>query len=124
LTGRLTLADVVSALVLGIAAWSGWAAIAFLVGAQVCPEPETRSDWGELLRTTGFATAPGLLSFLGVFPAFTGLIAFVASVWMLLAFGVAVRQALDYRGLFRAVAVCAIGWALSAGMLLGFMPRT
>ena len=124
LTGRLALSDLPAALALGLGAWAGWSAIAFLVGAQVCPEPQTRSDWGELLRTTGFATAPGLLSFLGIFPALAGLITFIASVWILLAFGVAVRQALDYRSLLRAVAVCSVGWTLYIGMLFGFMPRT
>jgi hypothetical protein len=123
LTGRISSYDVPAALALGIVAWAGWAAIAFLVGTQVCPESETRSDWGELLRTTGFAAAPGLLSVFGLLPALQGLITFIASIWMLLAFSVAVRQALDYRSTVRAVAVCSVGWALYAGMLFVFMPR-
>jgi hypothetical protein len=74
LTGRLNLRELISGLVLGILAWSGWSALALLVGTRVCPEPQTRADWGELLRTTGFATTPALLSILGIFPAFAGLI--------------------------------------------------
>jgi hypothetical protein len=34
----------------------------------------------------------------------------VAWIWMLLAFVIAVRQALDYTGTGRAFAVCLIGW--------------
>src|SRR5688572_15431246 len=123
LTGRFTLPEAAAAVVIGIFAWAAWSAIAFLIGAQFCPEPQTQADWGELLRTTGFATAPGLLSILGIFPVFEGLVTFVASVWILLAFGVAVRQALDYRSTLRAVGVCLAGWVLYAGMLFGFMPR-
>lgn len=123
LTGRFGLADLASALALGVLAWAAWSAIAFLVGGRLWPEPQTEVDWGELLRTTGFATAPGMLSVLGVFPAFQGFITFVASVWILLAFTVAVRQALDYRSMMHAAGVCFVGWVFYAGMLLGLMPR-
>lgn len=123
LTGRFHLFELASALALGTLAWAGWSAIAFVVGGRVCPEPQTQANWGELLRTTGFATAPGILSLLGVFPAFQGLITFVASIWILLAFSVAVRQALDYQSMMRAIGVCFVGWVLYAGMLVGLMPR-
>ena len=50
---------------------------------------------------------------LGLIP-FLGLAMYAAaSVWMLTAMIVAVRQALDYRSTGRAVAVCVIGWSLS-----------
>src|SRR5262245_54256593 len=74
LTGRLNLGELISGLVLGILAWAGWSALAFLVGTRICPEPQTKADWGELLRTTGFATTPAMLSILGIFPVFAGLI--------------------------------------------------
>jgi hypothetical protein len=121
ITGRFNLADLLSGCVLGILAWAAWAAIAYLVGTRVFPEPQTRADWGELLRTTGFATAPGILSILGVIPVFTGFITLAVTVWMLMSFAVAVRQALDYRSTLRAVGVCLVGWLLYAGMLLGMM---
>jgi hypothetical protein len=45
--------------------------------------------------------------------------AFVAvSLWMLAAMMVAVRQALDFTGTARALAVCAAGWALAAALVL------
>ena len=123
LTGRLNLGELISGLVLGILAWAGWSALAFLVGTRICPEPQTKADWGELLRTTGFATTPAMLSILGIFPVFAGLITIMASVWILLAFGVAVRQALDYRSTSRAIAVCFVGWAVYTGMLFSLMTR-
>ena len=44
-------------------------------------------------------------------------------VWMLAAFVVAVRQALDYTSTGRAVGVCLIGWIVNAAILffLGFV---
>ena len=43
------------------------------------------------------------------------------SVWMLAAMVVAVRQALDYSTVGRALAVCAIGWilAMATALIIG-----
>jgi len=49
-------------------AWWLWAFIIYLIGTKMLPEPQTRSDMGELLRTIGFASSPGLLLFLGIVP--------------------------------------------------------
>ena len=122
-TGRFSPSELLSGLILGILGWALWSAVAYLVGARLCPEPQTRADWGELLRTTGFAAAPGILAILGVVSVFSGFITFLASIWMLLAFTVAVRQALDYRSTVRAVAVCFAAWLLYAGMFLGLVSR-
>jgi len=103
------LAGVIGALV----GWVAWATLTYLIGTQLLPEPQTRADVGELLRTIGFAAAPGLLRVLGVLPVVGPPIYAATSVWMLLAMVVAVRQALDYRSTGRAVAVCVVGWALS-----------
>ena len=65
---------------------------------------------GELLRTIGFSSAPGILRVLAIVPVVGGLISFAASVWMLVAMVVAVRQALDYKSTGRAVGVCVIGF--------------
>jgi len=122
-TQRFSLPELFSGLALGILAWAAWSAIAYLVGARLCPEPQTRTDWGELLRTTGFATAPGILSVLGIINVFSGVITFLTSIWILLAFAVAVRQALDYGSTVRAVAVCFAGWLLYTGVFLGLVSR-
>lgn len=121
ITGRINLAELCSGFALGILGWTGWSAIAWLVGTRVFPEPATRADWGGVLRTTGFATTPGILSILGIIPVFTGFITFGAGIWILLAFAVAVRQAFDYQSTLRSVAVCLVGWLLCAGMFLGVM---
>ena len=102
-------------------AWVAWALLTFEIGGRLMPEPQTRVDAGELLRTIGFASKPGLLRVLGVIPGATVPVFAATAVWMLLATVVAVRQALDYRSTARAVAVCAFGWilALAVAMALG-----
>jgi hypothetical protein len=42
----------------------------------------------------------------------------VASIWMLTAMVIAVRQALDYKSTLRAVGVCVIGWIIQALVLV------
>ena len=93
--------------------WMAWAALTYMIGTRLLPEPQTLASVGELLRTTGFASAPGFFRALGVVPVLGPSIYAVASVWMLLAMIVAIRQALDYESLGRAVGVCVAGWALS-----------
>lgn len=83
-----------SALLAAVAAflgWGIWAGVTYLVGTRVFDGTAT---WGELLRTLGFAQAPGLLFILGVLPLM-GLVLWVVPLWMLVTGFVAVRQALD-----------------------------
>lgn len=103
------LVPAVLATVGALAGWVLWAAVVWFVGTRVLPEPQTESDVGELLRTTGFAAAPGLLRVLGFVPLLGVPVAIVVTFWMLAAMVVAVRQALDYRGTGRAVLVCLVG---------------
>ena len=103
--------------------WAAWAALVYLIGTRLLPEPQTRADIGELLRTTGFASAPGLLRVLGVLPGLYGPVFLVASIWALAAMVVGVRQALDYTSTGRALMVCGVGWVISVliALVLGGM---
>lgn len=91
-------------------AWYVWAYLTYVIGTKLLPEPQTRADFGELLRTTGFSSSPGLIRILGIIPVLAELVFIIASIWMLVAMIMAVRQALDYSGTLRAVGVCIIGW--------------
>jgi hypothetical protein len=97
--------------------WFVWAYLTYFIGTKLLPEPQTKADLGELLRTIGFASSPGLIRVLGIIPGLTTVIFFVAGIWMLVAMVVAVRQALDYQSTLRAVGVCAIGWVIQALVL-------
>ena len=92
--------------------WYVWAYLTYFIGTRLLPEPETKADHGELLRTIGFASAPGLVRVLGVVPGLGGLAYLVGTLWMLIATVIAVRQALDYESTLRAVGVCLIGWLI------------
>ena len=93
--------------------WIAWAMLTYVIGTRLLQEPQTRADLGELLRTTGFASAPGLLRVAGVIPGLGWIVYVITSVWMLAAMVVGVRQALDFTTTGRALAVCAAGWLIS-----------
>ena len=77
--------------------WLASSAFAYMVGATFLAGPETETDYAEVLRTTGFAFAPGILFALGWLPDPIGLSALaLGRLWILVACIVAVRQALDF----------------------------
>jgi hypothetical protein len=96
--------------IINLAGWVAWAGITYVVGTKVLSGPRTASDVGQLLRTIGFSSAPGVLHAAGAIPGVGPLVSIAASLWMLAAMVVAVRQALDYDSTGRAVAVCAVGF--------------
>jgi hypothetical protein len=102
-------------------AWYVWAALIYFIGTRLLPSPQTDTDLGQLLRTIGFASAPGLTRILGVIPGLGAIVFFVSAIWELVAMVIAVRQSLDYETTSRAVGVCAIGWVIQlvvVGMLI------
>ena len=107
----------------GIVALIGWVVWAFLtsiIGTRLLPEPQTRADVGELMRTLGFAQSPGLARIVGIVHDVGPLVFSIVSIWMLVAMVIAVRQALDYTSTWLAVGVCLVGWVLSIAMSLIF----
>lgn len=111
---------VIGGTIAALVGWVIWAAITYVVGVKMLPEAQTQSSMGELLRTIGFASAPGLFSFLTFLPIVGGLIGFAIGIWMLIAMVIAVRQALDYQSTGRAVAVCLIGWVVKMAITVAF----
>jgi len=97
-----------------LVSWYVWAFLTYFIGTRLLPESQTKADMGEMLRTIGFSTSPGLIRVLGIIPGLTGIVFLGASIWMLVAMVIAVRQALDYKNTLRAVGVCVIGWVIQA----------
>ena len=116
-------AGVFAVATIAMIAWAAWALLIFEIGGRLIPEPQTRVDVTELLRTIGFASTPGILRVFGVLPGVTVPVFVLTAVWMLLTTVVAVRQALDYTSTTRAVVVCVLGWTLALVMaiVLGLM---
>jgi hypothetical protein len=103
------------------AGWVIWVLLTLLIGTKLLPGSETRADFGQVFRTTGFSAAPGLARILGLAPGIGGLLFAAATVWMLLSFVVAVRQAMDYSSTGRALAVCLLGWTIHGVVVFGFV---
>jgi hypothetical protein len=97
--------------------WVVWAYLTYLIGTRILPEPQTKADVGELLRTLGFSSSPGVIRVAGIVPGLTMLSFLVAAVWMLVTMVIAVRQALDYTSTGRAIGVCVIGFLVQAVIL-------
>ena len=102
---------------IALLAWACWALVTFEVGARLLPGRRTHSDVGELLRTLGFASSPGLLLALGALPGLAVPVVALVTLWMTVTMIVAVRQALDYESTARAVAVCVLGWTLTIAIV-------
>ena len=96
--------------IVALLGWFIWAFLTYFIGTRLLPEPQTKADYGELLRTIGFSSSPGVLRVLAIIPMLGVILNFVIGVWMLVAMVIAVRQALDYKSTWRAVGVCLIGW--------------
>ena len=93
---------------LALAAWLGWASLILYVGGLIMPERQTRVDYGELVRTIGFAAAPGLFQLFALFTVVAVPVFIVSWIWMLTAMVIAVRQALDFQSTWRAFGVCVV----------------
>ena len=106
--------------IVALVGWYIWAYLTYFIGTKFLPEAQTKADHGELLRTIGFSSSPGLIRILGIIPMLTKLVFMVAGIWMLIAMVIAVRQALDYKSTPRAVGVCIIGWIIQV-VLLAFL---
>ena len=104
-------------MVAALVSWFVWAYLVYWIGTRLFPEAATRASHAQLLRTVGFASAPGVLRVLGVIGPLRGLVFLVAGLWMLVATVIAVRQALDYTSTWRALGVSAIGWVVQAVLL-------
>ena len=108
--------------VAALVGWLTWAWLTCFIGTRILPRADTVADLGELLRTLGFASSPGVLLAFAAIPPISSYVFPLCGAWMLVSMVIAVRQALDYQGrggTLRAVAVCAIGFPIYALLVAG-----
>ena len=108
--GTTGIAGLIFGTISALVGWFIWAFLTYYIGTKLLPEPQTKADLGELLRTIGFSSSPGVLRILGIIPMLGNIIILITGIWMLAAMIIAVRQALDYKSTWRAVGVCLIGF--------------
>jgi hypothetical protein len=109
----------IGGLIAAFIGWLVWSGVTYLIGTMLFGGT---ADWGELLRTIGFAQAPGVFYVLGIIPGLGGVIKLVVAIWVLVAGIIAIRQALDV-STGKAVLTAIVGWLalLIPMMLLGGM---
>ena len=103
---------------LSLVSWYVWAYLIYFIGAKLFPESNTQADHGQLLRTIGFSSAPGIIRVFGFTPELMSLTFIGSGIWMLVAMVIAVRQALDYESTWRAIGVVVIGFLVQAIILI------
>ena len=105
--------DLVAIAGLAVVTWLAWAAMILYFGGLVLPEPGTQVDYGQLVRTIGFAAAPGVFQVFGLFTSISIPVFIAAWIWMLAAMVVAVQHALDFHSIWRALGVGTVTLALA-----------
>lgn len=103
----------VAAAMVGLAVWT---ACVYWMGLLLFHATAT---WGEVVRTVGFAFAPGVLNVFGFIPVFGDIVSVVVPAWMVVASVIAVRQSLDVNTI-QAIVTSLIGGVL-AGVLVVLM---
>jgi Yip1-like protein len=109
----------VSVSAVALVTWVAWAVLIFNIGTWIVPGTETRTDLGELLRTTGFAAAPGLLQVIAAIPPAAVPVFAITTTWMIAAMVVAVKHALHFQSMGRAITVCLTAAALCVLVAFG-----
>ncbi len=70
-----------------------WAWLAYFIGTRLFGGT---ADYGELIRTLGYAYTPNILGALSFIPCLGAILGLVGAIWALVAMVVAIRQALDF----------------------------
>jgi hypothetical protein len=98
--------------------WTTWAGLIYYLGTRALPDRATSADFGQVLRTLGFAATPGMFRAFEAIGGMRWLVLPLTSVWMVMAMIVAIRQALDYASTARAVQLALLGWLVTIGVAL------
>ena len=118
--GAIGLKGLILGTITALVGWFIWAYLTYAIGTKLLAEPQTKADYGELLRTIGFSSSPGVLRLFGIIPMLGNTLNLICGIWMLVAMVIAVRQALDYESTWRAVGVCLIGWIVQIAIFALF----
>lgn len=105
------------AMVSTLIGWYVWAFFTYFTASRFFHENQTeidRMDRKTVIRAMGFASAPGALRILGGIPGLGIVVLVVATIWMIVASTIAVKQALNFESTYRAAAACIIGWIINA----------
>ena len=111
--GRIEAGGINIGMITTLIGWYIWAFFSYIAGARLWPEAHTQADRKAVYRALGFASSPGLIRLLGLLPGLSSVAVLVATIWMIIAAVVAVKQAFNYKSTYRAAGVCLLGWVIS-----------
>ena len=114
---HLGMSNFLLAPVMSLLSWYVWAYVIYFVGVKLLGDRKTKSNHGELLRTIGFSSAPGLIRVFGITPDLMTVTFIGSAFWMLACMVVAVKSALDYESMWKAFGVVVIAWLFQAFFL-------
>ena len=98
--------SILVAVIMGVVGWLIWSGVTMLVGTKLFGGT---ADWGELLRTLGFAQSPGVLALFAIIPILGVVVMLLVGLWQLVAGVIAIRQALDF-STGKAIATAVVAW--------------
>ena len=104
-------------MVTALIGWYVWAFFTYFAGTRFFRENKTEMDRSErktVIRAMGFASAPGVVHLLGMIPGLQPIPFAGATIWMIIASTIALKQALNFESPYRAAAACIIAWIISA----------
>ncbi len=104
--------------ILSLLSWYVWAYIIYFVGVKLFGDFKTQTNHGILLRTIGFSSSPGLIRVFGITPDLMTVTFIGSAFWMLACMVVAVKSALKYESLLKALGVVIIAWLIQALFLI------
>ncbi|MDQ3657664.1 MAG: YIP1 family protein [Chloroflexota bacterium] len=99
--------------------WVVFAAMTYFFGKNVFGSPNTHVDVESLLRTQGYAQAPGVLAFFGFIPVLGWIAGLIGGIWAIITAVVAIRETLVI-GTGRAIIVGIVA-AIASGLIVGIL---
>lgn len=101
----------IGGLISAIVGWIIFSFVAYFVGTRLIPGQNTVATPGELLRTMGFAQAPGVLAIFGLLGVIGAPIVFIGAIWGLVTAIVGLKTALEM----------STGRAIATGIIAGIV---
>ena len=111
--GRAGVSGINFGMITTLFGWYVWAFSTYFIAVRLLPEAQTAGDRKSVLRAMGFAAAPGVIRLLAIIPDSGSVVFAVASIWMIVAAVVAIKQVLKFESTSRPAIACIIGWVIS-----------
>lgn len=111
--GRAGVSGINFGMITTLLGWYIWAFSCYFIAVRLLSEAKVDVDRKAVLRALGFASSPGLIRLLGLIPELSGVTFGIASIWMIVAAVVAIKQVLKFKNTLRVAVVCTIAWVIS-----------